>query len=207
MLAEIALCSALLSGSLETNAVHPASQFVGDMMLRGQRVVEQESEKARIRGMCSLIKSGLARHSVGQTWLGDFANLPRERQAVQRFISLVPSIIVTKAVQAIGDKSTSGGAFSVSPTAGQRANGVFDVAVQVTDADGSSYSFKTIVHTDGKKYLLADVEYMGFSAVNYLARDYQKILREEYNRNTATSMPVTELIRQISSEDGFVRCP
>jgi hypothetical protein len=182
-----------------------ASLFVNDSMTRAVQILAQKSAGARLSGICSLVKSRVSYTGIGATWLGQYRNLAREKNAVQQFYRLVPSILVSKVFQGMGNGGT--GSVSVDPNSTARGGGVYEVGMTITTGGGSSYHGKAVVAKTGGSFKVVDALYAGFSAVNYLGRDYQNSLNDEYNKDPNRSMPVTALIRAVMSEDGFTRCP
>jgi hypothetical protein len=183
---------------------HPASRFVLNTMNEGQRILENKSEEERVNGLCGLLKANVLSAHIANSWLGDYAELRRERSAVQRFRAMIPSILMTKGVGAIGGGDAEG-SFVVDPEAQDRGNDIFAVNVTIT-VNGRRYNGKAIVWKNGANYKLIDGEYMGFSAVEYQGREYQGFLNREYNKDPERSMPVTALIRDIQSEEGYINC-
>lgn len=183
----------------------PAADFVLQTMNRGKEIMELKSEADRFNQMCALMKQKVGKNHISAVWLGQYAQLAREAAAVNQFTNMIPSIIMSKAIDAIGGGTLSG-SYVVNPKSVSRGNNVFAVKVQVTDAKGKSYNGTVVTHNTGGGWKIIDGEYMGFSAVNYQARDYQSFLNSEYRKNPNTSMPVTALIKQITSDPSYVVC-
>lgn len=192
-------------GISEILAGDAASEFVFQTMTRGKQIMELKSDAERFNQMCALVKSKVHSTHIGSVWLGRYAQLAREKAAVQQFYAMIPNIIMTKAIDGAGN-STISGSFKVNPKSVARGNNVYAVGVQVTDAKGKSYNGKAIVVNNGG-WRIMDGEYLGFSAVKYTSRDYQDFLNREYNKDPNNSMPVTALIKSIKSESGYVTCP
>lgn len=184
----------------------PAADFVLDTMNKGKEIMELKSDAQRLEQMCGLMKQRIGKNEIGSAWLKEFANLNRDSAAVATFIKIVPNIIMTKAVDAIGDKGTLSGSFVVNPKASSRGNNVYGVKVTVTEAKGKSYTGTAVVYNGPDGWKIIDGEYMGFSAVNYQGREYQQFLRNEYNKDTNNSMPVSALVKQITSDAAYVNC-
>jgi hypothetical protein len=197
----------LLGTAAAFAAADPASQFVQDTMTRGRQILAMKSDSARLQGMCSLLKQRLGRTEIGANWLGRYAGLARERAAVQRFYQMIPSILLTKAFGGGGHGPYEGGDFRVDPKSHARGGGVYDVGVTVTTGNGKSYSGRAVVRNNKNVFTVVDATYMGFSAVDYMGRDYQDFLQREFNKDPNRSMPVSALIQNIMSEDGYIRCP
>lgn len=185
--------------------MHPASDFVNDTLTRGKQILENKSEEYRRTNICQLLKNRVHSSYIASVWLGDYRGLKRDQAGIKSFTGLIPSILVTKAVQAIGGGNKRAG-FAVSPEASDRGNGYFDVAVTLQTRDGS-HNGNAIVLQTKKGFMFVDVEYMGFSAVNYAAEEYQNILNEEYQRDPNRSLPVTAMVNRVAAQDGFIRCP
>jgi hypothetical protein len=194
----------------DVEAMDRASQFVFDTMTRGREILERKSNGDRINGMCGLVKQKAGSAEIGAAWLGDFNRLPRERNAVKTFYGMVPSIIMTKVISAIGGGGGGGsvdGSFAVNPRAVPRGNNVYGVGLTVSDGKGNSYNGTVVTYGANNKWKIIDVEYMGFSAVSYIGRDFQEFLRREYNADPSRSMPVSALIRSLLRDRDYVRCP
>jgi hypothetical protein len=65
---------------------------------------------------------------------------------------------------------------------------------------GKTYNLVFIVTQNMK---ITDVEYMGFSAVNYLGRDFRGDL-DKLKRTTNT--PVTQYMRNLRADSDYVNC-
>lgn len=192
--------------AIDALANDPASDFILDTANKAKAILQLKSESDRVAGMCALFKQRIGKGEIGMEWLGQYANLAREKTAVNQFINMVPSIIMTKAVDAVGGDGTLSGSFVVNPKATSRGNNMYGVRVTVTEAKGKSYNGTAVVYNGPNGWKIVDGEYMGFSAVGYQGRDYQKFLRAEYNKNPSTSMPVSALVNKIKSEGGYVNC-
>lgn len=196
----------LTTTSVFANTRHPASSFVNSTLVTARQILEQKSETARLRGMCSLLTNSLEVNFISSRWLGDYASLRRDQQSVQAFPSLIPSILISKAIKAVGGEEMDG-SFSVSPTASSRGNNVFAVSVTVTSSKHGSYTGSAIVRKmKNNKFRLLDVEFMGFSGVAYQGREYNQIMDREYQRDPNRSLPVTALIRHLTSDPKYVSC-
>lgn len=187
-------------------AMAPSSRFVNDTLVRGQQILSLKSDGERLKGVCALLRQRVGYPQIGYAWLGDYNNLTREKRAVEQWYRLVPSIIVSKAIGSMRG-GVNGGSFAVDPNAYDRGNGTFEVGLTVTTAKGSTYQGKVIVMAGKRGFKIIDAEYLGFSAVTYMGRDYMDFLNQEYGKDPNRSMPVTALIKMVTSESGFVQCP
>lgn len=194
------------ASALATTAMHPASQFVHQTLTRGKQILEHKSEDYRKTQMCQLLKTRVYTGYIASVWLGDYARLERDRAGINAFTKLIPSILLTKGVQAIGGGGNVNGSFTVSPEATPRGNGYFDVALSIRTSN-DTYNVTALILQTKDAFRIVDLEYMGFSAVQYSARDYQNMLNQEYNRDPNRSLPVSAVVKRISSESGFMRCP
>ena len=201
------ICSLILvSSSISLAATRDKqSQFMFDTMTRGQQVLELKGDSERFRGICSLVKSRMAYRSIGHSWLGDFNNLARDQKAVQEFQRLVPSIVIHKVLGSSGGDLS--GSWTVDSKSIASGGGRSTVAVSVTTSSGSTYRGKAVLIAAGSSYQIIDFIYLGFSAVGYMGQDFQRQLKEEYNKAPKTSLPVSALIRDIKSQAGFQVCP
>jgi ABC-type transporter MlaC component len=156
--------------------------------------------------MCSLLKSKVHSGHISASWLGNFRNLARDQAAVRQFTRMVPSILITKLIQALGGGEVSG-SFFVDDNATSKGNGVYSVRVTV-DTGSKSYTGRAIVHDGGGgKFRLMDVEYMGFSGVNMTKREFQDVLQDEYAKSPTKSMPVTALVDYVRGQSDYQQCP
>jgi len=199
----IVVMSLLLSVNVWA-AAHPASAFVAQTLLAGRQIMELKSDDERKVQMCNLLNTRVHSGYIAGEWLGQFANLKRDSVAVMEFRRMIPSILISMAVGRGGNK-TFEGSFKVGQTAKARGNGYYAVRVQVT-TDNKTYSGTAVVLAQKGKFRVVDVEYLGFSGVRYMGRDYQKKLRESYNRNPNRSMPVSELVAEIKNDTDFIDC-
>jgi len=184
----------------------PAAQFV-EQTMKDARQLLALPEPDRTPMVCELLNIVIGSEEIAQTWLGTFASLPREAQAVQDFTKMVPSIMMTKALPILGSGGVNG-TFTVDPVSKDRGNGVREVTVTVTANNNSYTGFAIVKENAGLNgHLLLDVEYMGYSAVDYQGREYQKFMNREYNKDVNASMPVTALIELITTQEDYVACP
>jgi hypothetical protein len=185
-------------------AADPASIFVSRTLMSGKQIMELKSEDDRKEQMCALLQNKVHSGYIATHWLGKFKDLKRDAEAVVEFRRMIPSILMTTAITN-GGNSAFEGKFKVSNKATKRGNGYFAIDVQVK-TDRKNYNGKVIVLEQKGVYRMVDVEYFGFSGVDYMGRDYQRILKEKYNRNPKRSMPVSELIADIKNENNFIDC-
>ncbi len=179
-------------------ASQAAYNFVNDAM----QVMQIKSDQERFEEACRLLKGRVQSNYIAGVWLGRYASTSADRAGVRAFTALIPSIMITKIVEAIGDDEVTG-----SVVVGQRStakgNGVFDV--RVTASNGSkSYTGTAVLKQTGSVFRLMDGRYMGFSAVNYMKREYQDILDEKAQ---TTNRPVTAMVQHLKSQPGFLECP
>ncbi|MBX3020246.1 MAG: hypothetical protein KF799_01105 [Bdellovibrionales bacterium] len=183
----------------------PASDFILQTLNRGKQIMELKSDEERLRQMCALVKARAGKAEIGVVWLGEYSKLARERAAVNQFYNIIPNILMTKAVKGIGGGEVSG-SYVVNPKSTARGGNLFATRVTITDAKGKSYNGTVVSYNGPNGWKIVDGEYMGFSAVRYSAREYQDFLRTEYNKDRNNSLPVTALIRHITSEAGYIDC-
>lgn len=194
------------ASTFATSAMHPASQFVHQTLTRGKQILENKSEDYRKTQMCQMLKTRVYTGYVASVWLGDFARLERDRAGINSFTKLIPSILLTKGIQAIGSGGEMKGSFTVRPEATDRGNGYFDVGLTIRTGN-DTYNATALILQSKNGFRFVDIEYMGFSAVQYTARDYQNMFNEEYQRDPNRSLPVSAVVKRITTEAGFVRCP
>lgn len=190
--------------SISANA-HPAAVMVKNVLQKGLQIVAIKGDEAKKSRLCQLVKESMGTEAIGLSWLGRYSQLPREQKAVARFINLTPSIIVTRMFEGID--SAQGGRAEVD--AGVKSKGLnqVEVSAHVYSSTGRHYAVGLVVDTSDKQMKIVDGIYMGFSGVNYLGKQYKRILDRNYNRDPENSKPVTDLIRQTESDSEFVPCP
>jgi ABC-type transporter MlaC component len=188
------------------DSMHPASQFVDQSLTRAKQILQHKDENYRRKQMCQLLKTRIYSSYVASVWLGDYGRLQRDRAGIKAFTKLIPSILLNKGVQAIGGGGDMSGSFSVNPDASERGHGYFDVGLTIR-AGQDTYNATALVLQTKDAFLFVDIEYMGFSAVQYGAREYQNMFKEEYNRDPNRSLPVSAVVKRITSSADFVRCP
>lgn len=200
----VTLAFAVLTGF----SVHadPAAQFVETTLADAQHILGQP-EPDRTALLCELLHIGLDKQSIAQVWLGNYWSLPREQQSVTNFVELVPSVMMSKVAPLLGSGGVNGG-ITVDPASKDRGNGLREVTVTVTN-NGNVYTGHAVVRENVglRGHQLLDIEYMGFSAVDYQGREYLRYLDREYNKDINTSMPVTSLIELITTSEDYVACP
>lgn len=197
----LVLMLALISGSSVYAASHPASVFVNKTLLKGQQILSLKSDSAKVAPFCNLIRGTANTSYISGVLLGRYAQLATDKTGAAQFVKMLPSIIVTRVMPAIG--KAEGGSFTVSPDAVERSKGIFVVDITVHAGNGNPYSGKVIVASNGSSYRIIDGEYMGFSAVKYSSRDMQKKLDQAADRKK----PITEVLRDMTADPDFIRCP
>lgn len=197
----------LLAGAwAQAATVDPASVYVKDILARGQQILEVKEEADRNVQMCELLRQNLGSDSIAKVWLGQFYSLEREQGAVAQFTYMVPSILMTKATPVLG-AGGSNGTVEVDAEATVRADHILQVGVTVTANGRVHRGFAIVAEESSAVFKLIDVEYNGFSAVGYQAREYQQFLNRQYNKDPDNSMPVTALVQHVASQGDYLECP
>lgn len=181
------------------------SVYVNDILVRGQQILELKDESDRTIQMCALMRENLGAESIAKVWLGNFFVLERDQEAVSTFTVMVPSLLMTKATPLIG--AGSNGTFAVDAESKIRPEGKIEVGVTVNSNGRVHRGFAILEPEASGGFALVDVEYNGFSAVNYQAREYQQFLNRNYNKDPEKSMPVSALVQHVSSQGDYVECP
>lgn len=193
------VCSILFSFSALGD--HPASVAVTRALDEGARILDM-SGSSKKRAMCRFISRHIDSSGIANRWLGNYRNLERDRSGVRAFVKAAPSLMVTKAFPKMDDLG-DGGTYSVNPNATRRSDGNFSVAVSITTNSGKNYSGRAIVSSRNK---IVDVEYLGFSGVNYVGRDIKKELDAYYRRDTGRSLPASEFVRNLTQKSDYIAC-
>lgn len=194
----IVLASVLFSFS---SLAHPASSAVESTLDEGVRILDMSGSRAKT-AMCNLIARHLDTSHISTQWLGTYKDLARDARGVNEFKRFARSYMVTKIYPKLEDTQGKSGTYNVSQNPSPRGTG-FVVPVQITLSTGKRYSGKVIVSSS---YKIRDVEYLGFSGIKYAGKDIKKELDRLYNADPSRSLPVTEFIRKIKAERGFVNC-
>ena len=181
---------------------HPAASAVKNTLQRGLRIVELKSDSEKKTQLCQLIKSKFSNVTIGNAFLGKYRNLSRDQAGIDKFKAMIPSILATRLMD--GLDQGAGGRVEVDPGVKTVSGNLLEVSTRLYNSRDQAYRVAILVKSSG--YRIVDGVYMGFSAVNYLAREYQKALDREYNKNPNSSKPVSVLVRQIRSENGYVNC-
>lgn len=185
----------------------PASTFIDKTLAEAKQILSLKDQSDRNNQLCTLLRDRLGYKDISQRWLGTYFTLARDQAARDEFTGMVPSIMMTKALPILGAGGVNG-AFEVAPTAKDRGNGISEVQVTVK-SNGKSYVGFAIVQTipNLNRLELVDVEYQGFSAVDYTGREYQKFLTREFNKDPNNSMPISALVENIKTAEDYVACP
>lgn len=181
------------------------SHFLAQTLTQAQAILTEKDDTVRINEMCGLLKQSLNTSYISNVWLGTYSAIEREAAAVAQFPSLVPSVMMTKAIPLL----TGGGEGSVTvdPVSKVRAPNVYEVGVTIT-VNAKDYRGAAVVEEVGAGlFKINDAEYMGLSAVNYQGRDFQNFMKREFESDPENSMPVTALIQHITSETDYINCP
>lgn len=183
--------------SLSAFAGHPASDAVANFFEEAERI-QNGSAASRPAKICNLIKSGLEHRQIAQRLLGRYAS-SADKNGVNDFLKNSPSIMVTKAMPQIQKLVGKSGSWEVDPQASARGNGYFAVSVRVT-SEGKSYNAKALVSPNMK---VSDVEYWGFSGVNYASDK----LVQDIDKHRNTNAPVTAYMKELRSQKDWINCP
>lgn len=189
---------ALALSSTLAFAGHPASDRVIDALEEGFRILDY-SGTAQTRAMCRFVTRYLDHQNIGVRLLGTYAR-SSDQAGVREFLRESPSLMVTKALPKLKDLNGQSGTYSVSDRVSRRSDGSFAVPVTIRTSKGKTYNGRAIVSSS---MYLVDIEYMGFSGVNYIGREVKK----EIDRFRSSSTPVTAFMRDIKSKKDYVNCP
>lgn len=186
----------------------PASEFVNTTLVAGRAILESQDETRRFVDMCALISSRFDKEQIARRWLGDYANIIRDEAAIRRFPNLVPGILIGKV---FGDLSGAGGkiggTFAVDENPIDRGAGILEVPVTLTSEAGRNFRGSAILRQSGNSFLAVDIEYMNMSAVEYQGREYKDLLKDEFEKDVNSSLPVSALIERIENDGNYKACP
>jgi hypothetical protein len=193
----------LLSSSAFATPMHPASKMLTNALKQGMQIMAQKGDPLKDGKMCTLMKNLIQPGYIAPQLLGQYAQIKTDKAGVKAFTNVMPSVLVTKLMQ-YQDKA-AGITIDVDPNATERSQGIYEVGVTVHAANGNPYYASLIVGHFPAGYRLVDGEYLGFSAVSYLSHDIQKKLAEKYQTDQKT--PISDLVKDIKAESGFINCP
>lgn len=196
----------LLAASSSVFAAFDApSAFVNQALTNGKQILVIKDADTRTKAMCAFLSEKLAILSIANVWLGDFANLNRDRAAINEFRQLVPSIVMTKVLQGVGDREL-GGSFQVEEKSKALPGQAFEVTVNITTNAGKKHTGFITVTKPADKFVVREIRYMDYKAVEQLGLDYQKRMNEFYQADPKNSLPISSMIEMIVTEDGYVEC-
>lgn len=172
---------------------HPASDRVLDFFqdLDGAR----DGNHGKI---CRIIEQSFEHRQIVDRLLGNYINSP-DKAGVADMRSSSDTFMASKAMPELKKLAGESGSYTVNPNATPRGNGYHAVSARVS-AQGKTYNLVFLVSSNMK---ISDVEYLGFSAINYLGRDFRKDL-DALKRTTNT--PVTQYMRNLRADNDFVNC-
>lgn len=191
------LTMALSLISFQVLAAHPASDAVSNFFEEAERI-QNGSASSRPAKICRLIQSATEHKQIAGRLLGRYGN-SADKAGIADFVKNSDSVMVTKAMPQVQKLIGKSGSYVVDPNASARGNGYFAVSVRVT-ADGNSYNAKALMSPNMK---LADVEYFGFSGVNYAAGK----LEQEIDQFQSSPNPVAAYLKSLRTQKDWVECP
>lgn len=189
------LLSLCLMG-FNASAGHPASDAVANFFDEAVRI-QKGSPNGRPAKICRLVDMATEHRQIAGRLLGRYANV-NDAAGIKDFKRSSSSILVTKAMPEIEKAINKQGSFVVDPSATDRGNGYFAVAVRIT-TDGKTYNGRALVSPNMK---ISDVEYLGFSGVSYATREMEK----QIGKFNGSPTPVTAFLQDLRSKPGYVRC-
>lgn len=196
------ILSAVLLVSSSAFAISPISKQVNDAVQKGIGILAEKSVPQQQTEMCSLMKEVVASSVIAPQLLGNYAQLATDKAGIAEFTKLIPSMLATKLI-GYKDKA-SGMTVDVDQDATDRGNGLYGVGVTLHASNGNPYNATLVIGKFKSGYQLVDGEYMGFSAVSYMANDFQQKLDGKYQTDPRT--PVSDLNKDILADKNFVNC-
>jgi len=182
--------------AVQSYAGHPASDAVANFFDEAVRI-QQGPASSRAARICRLVGSATEHRQIATRLLGKYAN-SADKNGVSDFQRSSASILVSKAMPEIEKAINKQGSFVVDPQASDRGNGYYAVAVRIT-TDGKTYNGRAIVSPNMK---VSDVEYLGFSGVNYATRK----MEQEIAKFNSSKTPVAAYLKDLRSQPGYVKC-
>lgn len=179
-------------------AGHPASDHVLNALDEAARI-QGIPDSAKPQAVCRFIDRYVDHGNIAIRLLGQYAQ-SSDTTGVNRFRNEAESIMATKAMPELRKLAGESGSYSVSPNASARGSN-YAVSVSIRRANGKTYNGTAIVSSAMK---IIDVEYMGFSGVNYAGNELRKEL-DALRRQTNT--PVSAYIQNMKSKGGYINCP
>ena len=186
-------------------ARHPVAQYTHDTLTDVVKVMERKNEGERLRGVCAIFKSNIHSPIVAGNLLKDFSGLDRDQAAINEFVRMVPGIVLGKGLSLLGGSDDFSATFTVKDNVREMGNGYYRVGLTINN-NGKNMNGEAVIYFDGNDYYVVDAKYLGISAIGFVAGDYQKILRREYNKNPNGSMPVTALVQHVKAQSDYINC-
>lgn len=183
----------------DTNA-----DFVSESLTKAQQMLGISNQKDRNDQLCALLTERIGSAHIAPRLLGTYENLSRDQAAIDQFHHMVPSIMMSTILPLLGP----GGAnvtIVVDPNSRSRGNDIYEVGVTFKN-NGRDYLGTAVVKSGGPLTLI-DAEYQGKSAVEFQGKSYQKFLDRRYNADPVNSMPVSDLVQNISEQEDYIACP
>lgn len=188
-------------------ARHMASEFMNDGLNEAIRIIQLPDQTERMSKMCAHLGEKVNTENLAAMWLGEFAELERDQQAVTQFRGMIPAILIHKIFGSLkGQAGKLDGSFEVNEDVLDRGNDTFAVPVTLISGAGNRYLGYAIVVGTANNLKLVDVEYQGYSAAVYQGAEFNTVMSEEYEKDEATSMPVSALVQRLHDE-GMEDCP
>lgn len=172
---------------------HPASDRVEDFF--------QDLDNARDGNhgkICRIMHQSFEHSQIVDRLMGNYVSSP-DKSGVADMRRSSASLMATKAMPELKKLAGESGTYNVDKNATPRPNGYFAVSARV-QAKGKTYNLKFLVSPNMK---ISDVEYLGFSAINYLGRDFRKDLD---NLKRTTNTPVTQYMKNLRTSGDYVNC-
>lgn len=173
-------------------AGHPASDRVTDALEDAFQIIGSPSSRA----MCGFVGRYLDHQNIATKLLGSYAT-GKNSAGVKEFRREAASFMATKAFPKLKEMAGQRGTFTVGEPS-VRGN-FFVVPVSIKTSKGKNYSGKAVVTSSMK---IIDIEYLGFSGVNYMGRD----VRKDIAKFDRTGAPVTNFMKDLRSKKGFIDC-
>jgi hypothetical protein len=184
----------------------PVGKFVESNLNQIVQILSQPNSTKRSSELCQVVGATLDTAAIADGLLGPYGKLKRDFAGVSQFSELIPSLVVTRLVDAINPDDVRGGRVEVDSSLKWIATDLVEVTAHFYGAKGAHYTADIEVMTDPSP-LIADINYGGFSAIDYMAHEFHRVLEIEFKKDRANSLPVTELVKLLKAEKSFVQCP
>ena len=175
-----------------------ADQSLGNTVKNLMSIVKISDQNSRVQQMCQLIRTSVDLSTISGVLLGsNFSTMDRDRAGINRFNTLMPSIIVSDFYSLVVNNGGVG--YQIDPTPLPKGSGRVGYRTTI----GSSQIVITVSKSNLK---ILDVEWNNMSLVNTKRDYYQQELQRFWDTDNFHSMPVTDLDNELINSSSLIRC-